>query len=338
MASPPRVCVTGGGGFVASWLVKLLLSRGYAVHATVRDPCDPKNEFLMQLDKASENLRLFKADVLDSGTLAAAFAGCEGVFHMASPVPEDKIVDPEKEMMAPTVKGTMNVLEACSATKVQKIILVSSLASVSFDPNWPEDKLIDESCWSDKDSCKQNKIWYALAKTESEEIALEYGKRNGLHVVTLLPGLVFGPLLQTVVLNTSSKVLVYMIKGGHDTMNNKFWPIVDVRDVADAFLLAYENAEPSSRYICSLDQMDIKDLLAIMKSMYPNYSYVDKMVDVGCKVAVTSGKLLDLGWEPRKLEETLADSVECYKKAGLLQDVDGEPCRLPYFYLMNAEE
>jgi hypothetical protein len=39
-SSPPprRVCVTGGGGFIASWLVKLLLSRGYAVHATVRDP------------------------------------------------------------------------------------------------------------------------------------------------------------------------------------------------------------------------------------------------------------------------------------------------------------
>jgi nucleoside-diphosphate-sugar epimerase len=36
---PPRVCVTGGGGFIASWLVKLLLSRGYAVDATVRDPC-----------------------------------------------------------------------------------------------------------------------------------------------------------------------------------------------------------------------------------------------------------------------------------------------------------
>jgi hypothetical protein len=38
---PPRrrvVCVTGAGGFVGSWLVELLLSRGYAVHATVRDP------------------------------------------------------------------------------------------------------------------------------------------------------------------------------------------------------------------------------------------------------------------------------------------------------------
>jgi nucleoside-diphosphate-sugar epimerase len=37
-SSPPLVCVTGGGGFIGSWLVKLLLSRGYAVHATVRDP------------------------------------------------------------------------------------------------------------------------------------------------------------------------------------------------------------------------------------------------------------------------------------------------------------
>lgn len=32
------VCVTGGSGYIASWLVKLLLERGYAVKATVRDP------------------------------------------------------------------------------------------------------------------------------------------------------------------------------------------------------------------------------------------------------------------------------------------------------------
>uniref|UniRef100_K4A205 NAD-dependent epimerase/dehydratase domain-containing protein n=1 Tax=Setaria italica TaxID=4555 RepID=K4A205_SETIT len=95
VSSQPRVCVTGAGGFIASWLVKLLLSRGYAVHATVRDPSDPKNAFLKQLDGASENLRLFQADVLDYGTLAAAFAGCEGVFHPATPVPGDKHVDPE---------------------------------------------------------------------------------------------------------------------------------------------------------------------------------------------------------------------------------------------------
>jgi len=55
--------------------------------------------------------------------------------------------------------------------------------------------------------------WYSLAKTEAEEMALEYGRKNGLHVVTLLPGLVVGPLLQTEVINTSIKVFKYIIKG-----------------------------------------------------------------------------------------------------------------------------
>lgn len=39
MAEKQRICVTGSGGYIASWLVKSLLSRGYTVHGTVRDPC-----------------------------------------------------------------------------------------------------------------------------------------------------------------------------------------------------------------------------------------------------------------------------------------------------------
>jgi cinnamoyl-CoA reductase len=31
------VCVTGAGGFIGSWVVKLLLLRGYSVRGTVRD-------------------------------------------------------------------------------------------------------------------------------------------------------------------------------------------------------------------------------------------------------------------------------------------------------------
>ncbi|KAL0906319.1 hypothetical protein M5K25_024803 [Dendrobium thyrsiflorum] len=38
MSELRRVCVTGAGGFIGSWLVKLLLSEGYEVHGTVRDP------------------------------------------------------------------------------------------------------------------------------------------------------------------------------------------------------------------------------------------------------------------------------------------------------------
>ncbi|KAK9715738.1 hypothetical protein RND81_06G186300 [Saponaria officinalis] len=32
-----KVCVTGASGYIASWIVKLLLERGYVVHATVRN-------------------------------------------------------------------------------------------------------------------------------------------------------------------------------------------------------------------------------------------------------------------------------------------------------------
>ncbi|KAG8057231.1 hypothetical protein GUJ93_ZPchr0002g26760 [Zizania palustris] len=337
-----RVCVTGAGGFIGSWLVKLLLSRGYAVHATVRDPDDPKNAFLKQLEKAPENLRLFKADVLDGDSLRAAFAGCEGVFHPASPVPNDKIVDPEassiqytKELMTPTVKGTENVLEACSAASVQKLVVVSSIAAVCFNPSYDQDRLKDETVWSDKELCRQYENWYSLAKTEAEEMSLKYAEKNGLHVVTLLPSIVFGPLLQTVQLSSTTKVLLFMIKGGPDIMNNKFWPIIDVRDVADALLLVYEKGGSSERYICSTDQIDLKDVLDLMKSMYPNFSYADKMVDVDYKVALTSEKLKNLGWNPRKLEEIIADSVESYQKAGLL---DGKPCRLPYTHRMLPQE
>ncbi|KAI5022596.1 hypothetical protein ZWY2020_059326 [Hordeum vulgare] len=91
---------------------------------------DPKNVHLKQMDEAQENLHLFRADVLDYDTLTRALEGCEGIFHLATPVPEDKIVDPEAEVLAPAVKGTSNVLKACSAMKVQKILLFA----VAKDP------------------------------------------------------------------------------------------------------------------------------------------------------------------------------------------------------------
>jgi hypothetical protein len=61
-----------------------------------------------------------------------------------------------------------------------------------------------------------------------------------------------------------------------------------------------------------------------------------RMVDVDYKAEATSDKLTRLGWKPRKLEETLADSIEYFEKAGLLQDQ--EPFRLPYFCRVTAEQ
>lgn len=89
------VCVTGASGYIASWLVKLLLQRGYTVKATVRDPDDPrKTEHLVALDGAKERLHLFKADLLEEGSFDSVVTGCEGVFHTASPFYHN-VTDPQ---------------------------------------------------------------------------------------------------------------------------------------------------------------------------------------------------------------------------------------------------
>ncbi|KAM3223809.1 hypothetical protein ACQJBY_057280 [Aegilops geniculata] len=85
------VCVTGAGGFIGSWVVKELLLRGYRVRGTARDPADQKNAHLLALEGAEESLTLCRADVLNYDSLRAAFRGCHGVFHVASPVSNEPV-------------------------------------------------------------------------------------------------------------------------------------------------------------------------------------------------------------------------------------------------------
>jgi len=186
--------------------------------------------------------------VLDRGALAAAVAGCRGVFHVACPVPTDKVVDPESEVLAPAVKGTLNILQACSANDVQKVVVVSSTAAVHFNPKWPQDIPKDENCWSDINFCEKNEDWYMVAKVVAEKTALDYAEKSGLNVVTVCPTMALGPLLRPVA-NVSHEFLIYIIKGGPTLMKNILWHIVDVRDVADALFLIYEIEESAGRYL-----------------------------------------------------------------------------------------
>ncbi|WVZ21789.1 hypothetical protein V8G54_000333 [Vigna mungo] len=329
------VCVTGAGGFVASWLVKLLLSKGYNVHGTVREPAGSKKyEHLQKLEGASENLTLFKADLLNYESILSAIAGCTAVFHVASPVPSTIVPNPQAsliiyffnvEVIEPAVQGTTNVLQACLETKVQRVVYVSSVSAISIRPNMPKDKVIDESYWSDKDYCKKTQYtvlfwlscknvkfqssrmvmnWYCYSKTEAEEQALDFGKRTGLDVSTTV--------------NASSLVLPKLLKGG-DSFENKTRWIVDVRDVVDAILLVYEKPEAERRYICTAHTIKTRDLVEKLRSIYPSYKYPSNFTEVDDYLRFSSDKLERLGWKYRSLEETLIDSVESYREAGLLQ-------------------
>lgn len=59
---------------------------------------------------------------------------------------------------------------------------------------------------------------------------------------------------------------------GCDSLENKRRWIVDVRDVASALVLAYENHE-EGRYICISQAFTTRGLAEKLKSIYPNYKY-----------------------------------------------------------------
>uniref|UniRef100_A0A0E0CSY2 NAD-dependent epimerase/dehydratase domain-containing protein n=1 Tax=Oryza meridionalis TaxID=40149 RepID=A0A0E0CSY2_9ORYZ len=130
------VCVTGGGGFIGSWVVKELLLRGYHVRGTARDPviarvytvADSKNAHLLELEGADERLSLCRADVLDAASLRAAFSGCHGVFHVASPVSNDP------DLVPVAVEGTRNVINAAADMGVRRVVFtIINRATVPID-------------------------------------------------------------------------------------------------------------------------------------------------------------------------------------------------------------
>ncbi|CAI0426160.1 unnamed protein product [Linum tenue] len=268
------VCVTGAGGFLGSWVVHHLLSKNYLVRGTVRDPLDAKNAHLKQLPNASTNLELVKAELLDYPSLLSAIQGCSGVFHVASPVLSSVVLNPQAsvEIIEPAVTGTLNVLKACVETKVKRVVVVSSGAAVIMNPAWPSGRPMDESCWSDVEYCRATERWYQVSKTEAESQAIEYGKATGLDVVTVCPNLIMGPVLQPT-RNASTLVLSMALKeGGHDSVENKHWMVVDVRDVAEALVLVYEKPDAEGRYICSAHSVRVKDMVDIVTEKYPDYN------------------------------------------------------------------
>lgn len=111
------VMVTGATGYVAGWLVKKLLDEGLTVHAPVRDPGN--SEKLKHLEAVAEaapgSIEYFEADLLKEGSYAEAMAGCQVVFHTASPFKLD-VEDPQRELIEPALLGTRNVLEEVNRT------------------------------------------------------------------------------------------------------------------------------------------------------------------------------------------------------------------------------
>ncbi|KAE8810377.1 Dihydroflavonol-4-reductase [Hordeum vulgare] len=276
------VCVTGAGGFIASWLVKLLLEKGYAVHGTVRNPDDvARNAHLRGLEGAAERLTLFRVDLLDKESLVAAFRGCQGVFHTACPVTDD----PEK-MIEPAVSGTRNVINAAAE--------VGGIRRVN---------------------------WYCYAKTVAEQAAWELAKERKLDLVVINPSLVLGPLLQTAV-NASTWHIAKYLDGSVQTCANAAQAYVHVRDVADAHARAYETPEAHGRYLCAGRTLHSAEVCRTLAKFFPEYPVPMRCKEgtgemkKGCRFS--SRRIMELGVGITPASQCLYDIVISLQDKGIL--------------------
>ncbi|XP_044495984.1 cinnamoyl-CoA reductase 1-like [Mangifera indica] len=315
--SGQTVCVTGAGGFIASWIVKLLLEKGYTVKGTVRNPDDPKNDHLRELEGAKERLILCRADLLDYEGLKEAIKGCDGVFHTASPVSTSDVPD----NVEPAVVGTKNVIIAAAEAKVRRLVFTSTIGAVYMNPNRSPDVIVDDSCWSDLDYCKNTNNWYCYGKTVAEQVAWEETKKRGVDLVVVNPSLVLGPLLQPTINASIIHILKYLT-GSAKTYANSVQAYVHVKDVALAHILVYETPAAAGRYLCAESIFHRGEVVEILAKFFPEYPVPTKCSDVKNPrvkpYKFSNKKLRDLGLEFTPAKQCLYDAVKSLQEKGHL--------------------
>jgi len=254
-ADDPLVLVTGATGFVASQLVRELLQQGYRVRGTVRDPA--KADVLWKLPRAAERLELATADLLAPGSFDAAMADVTLVAHTASPYTLT-VADAQRDLVEPAEQGTLNVLAAAKNAGVRRVVLTSSVAAISDEPD-PKVKLTEKH-WNTKSSLTRNP--YYFSKVRGERAAWEFMEREKprFSLIAVNPFLVLGPSLIPG-LNSSNAVIANILNGKYPGIIDLTWGIVDVRDVALAHLLALTTPRARGRYLCAAGVMSMREVV-----------------------------------------------------------------------------
>ncbi|XP_068635882.1 noscapine synthase SDR1-like [Aristolochia californica] len=321
------VCVTGGAGFLASWLIMRLLKHGYFVRTTTRSNPEYREEttHLTSLPGASERLEIFEADLNAPNSFTSAIKGCMGVFHVAHPTITDP-QEPIESVIKTCVEGTLGILQACvDSETVKRVVYTSSVAAVLFNKTAGYTGTADESSWTDIDFCGEMKIpatTYFIAKTATERAALLFAEENGLDLVTVLPSVVVGPFLIPNFPFSFSAALAPITGDAEQCKLLRNAMFVHIDDAVSAHIFLFENPEAKGRYICSSNSCSARELAHFLSSRYPQYQISQCLVS-GMEdekpVQVYSRRLLDLGFKFKYgLEEMFDGALRCCKEKGFL--------------------
>lgn len=223
--------VTGGTGFLGSYLLRYLVQQGKKVRALKR------NSSPMQLvEGIADKVEWVEGDILDVPFLEDAMKGVTYVYHVAAMVsyaPKD--VD---AMMKININGTANIVNAALFEGIEKMVHVSSISALGRIENQPN--VSEKSSWQESKTTTN----YSISKFNSE-CEVWRGIEEGLTAVMVNPSVILGSGFW----DTGSCNLFKKVWDGF-----KYYPpgatgFVDVRDVVKTMVALMESDIQSERFI-----------------------------------------------------------------------------------------
>lgn len=332
------IIVTGGSGYVAEWVISDLLNHGYQVRASLRalkkaDRVQAAIRRQVATDKMS-HLSFFQADLTRDVGWTKGMQGADALFHIASPLGEG--TESVAELVKVAKGGTLNVLQGAKAAGIKRVVMISSQAA-STAPRAIGAVELDDDYWTDRNNPEL--VPYYISKVEAEQAAWHFADQNKLELTTLLPGGIFGPLLDPQV-QSSNALVSELLK--MSLIPPVHLEVVDVRDLAVAMRLSL-NAPVAvgRRYNVGTEPTTFPKIAALYRQNGSRQKRValtvpSEIIRLAAKFQPALRQLLpqlgvkywhnrhhiqaDLQWHPRAWEDTMIASAESLRKWQLTEE------------------
>jgi len=324
MSDGKVVFVTGGHGFVGSWVVRELLQRGYRVRCLVR-----RSSRTHRIDDLP--VERFVGDILDAASLEEGMRGADLCIHLAG---ISSYKDMQEDWTIPTiVDGTRNVLQKAREAGIRRTVYIGSGVVYSCrDPN----RVADESS---PFLLHDSNLFYALGKHRAEQVVDEF-VAAGSDVVVAIPMETYGPRDDEFL---TTGYLKEAINGWPALATEGGVSFAHVEDVARGIVLALEKGRCGERYILGGENASIAEIITMacdiagrpkrpivlptkltklalvaMSRLGLNPPEHPNAVDYGSLYAyVRIDKAREeLGYAPRSGRETLASTIDWLREAG----------------------
>jgi len=231
------IVITGATGYIGSQLVLALLSKfSGEVSCKVIVRMSSDCSFLEGLP-----VDIVRADLLDSLALIEAFRGVDTVFHCAGLISYTRNF--RNALYDTNVLGTRNVVNACIFNNVRRLVVTSSIAAIgATEDGTPASETTSFQEWQRRNGYMESKH---LAELEGLR-----GVAEGLDVVMVNPGVVIGvDPANPASVSSSNDVLRMIYQGKLPLFPSGSTGFVDIRDVVDAHIAAWEQGRSGERYV-----------------------------------------------------------------------------------------